>query len=218
MQVCAQFFDECMAFLQSSEEVPPKCAPIFLGPDIGLANVFKFNDETGDCDLSITELGNVCRDFFEECMSFLESSEEVPPRCEPVFLGPDVGLVNVFTFNDATQDCQLSMQELAKVCTQFFNECMAFLESSEDLEPECEDVFLGPDIGFVNVFEYSDEDDTCNLSMAELAAVCAQFFNECLSFLESDHKEPECEAVFLGPDIGFANIFTYSDQDETCGG
>ena len=123
---------------------------------------------------------------------------------------------------------------------------MAFLESSEDLEPECEDVFLGPDIGFVNVFEYSDEDDTCNLSMAELAAVCAQFFNECLSFLESDHKEvplfvldafrqcllvllvlfylcfrlsqPECEAVFLGPDIGFANIFTYSDQDETCGG
>jgi hypothetical protein len=107
MQVCAQFFDECMAFLQSSEEVPPKCAPIFLGPDIGLANVFKFNDETGDCDLSITELGNVCRDFFEECMSFLESSEEVPPRCEPVFLGPDVGLVNVFTFNDATQDCQV---------------------------------------------------------------------------------------------------------------
>jgi hypothetical protein len=37
----------------------------------------------------------------------------------------------------------------------------------------CEAVFLGPDIGFVNVMEYHDSDGTCTLSMAELATVCS---------------------------------------------
>ena len=37
----------------------------------------------------------------------------------------------------------------------------------------CEAVFLGPDIGFVNIMEYHDSDGTCTISIAELAAVCS---------------------------------------------
>ena len=38
---------------------------------------------------------------------------------------------------------------------------------------QCEAVFLGPDIGYVDVMEYHDEDGTCTISMIELAAVCS---------------------------------------------
>ena len=44
----------------------------------------------------------------------------MPPRCDSIFLGPDIGLVNVFTFVDETQDCTLSMMELAAVCSDHF--------------------------------------------------------------------------------------------------
>ena len=45
--------------------------------------------------------------------------------------------------------------------------------------------YLGPDIGFANVMAYNDADGSCELSMVELASICQQFFNECMSFLES---------------------------------
>ena len=56
-----------------------RCDAIFLGPDIGLVNVFEYNDEDNSCKLSLTELAEVCKQFFDECISFLESSEEVLP-------------------------------------------------------------------------------------------------------------------------------------------
>ena len=71
---------------------------------------------------------------------------------------------------------------------------ISFLESSEpppepEPEPEpvagCEPVFLGPDMGFVNIMQFHDEDGTCTLSMAELATLCSDHFDECLSFLNS---------------------------------
>eukprot|EP01050_Picozoa_sp_SAG11_P041093 SAG11_NODE_18230_length_496_cov_3.259446_1_plen_139_part_10 len=134
-----------------------------LGPDIGFVNVFEYHDDDGTCQLSMEELATVCADFYLECINFLASSEETAPECDPVFLGPDIGLVSVFEFHDDDGTCQLSMQELANVCSDFFQECMSFLESSEQ-EPQCEQVFLGPDIGFVSVFEYHDDDGTCQLS------------------------------------------------------
>ena len=74
---------------------------------------------------------------------------------------------------------------------------ISFLESSEpppepepEPEPEpaagrCEPVFLGPDMGYVNIMQFHDEDGTCTLSMAELATLCSDHFDECLSFLNS---------------------------------
>ena len=71
---------------------------------------------------------------------------------------------------------------------------ISFLETSEpppepEPEPEpvagCEPVFLGPDMGYVNIMQFHDEDGTCTLSMAELATLCSDHFDECLSFLNS---------------------------------
>ena len=47
-------------------------------------------------------------------------------------------------------------------------------------EPEpvagCEPVFLGPDMGYVNIMQFHDEDGTCTLSMAELATLCTLLY------------------------------------------
>ena len=57
------------------------------------------------------------------------------------------------------------------------------LESSEPTTPQCESVFLGDQMGFVNIMVYNDADGTCELSMAELAAVCSgAMFQTCLDF------------------------------------
>ena len=40
-------------------------------------------------------------------------------------------------------------------------------------------------MGFVNIMQFHDEDGTCTLSMAELATLCSDHFDECLSFLNS---------------------------------
>jgi hypothetical protein len=194
--VCTTFFQECLDFLASSET--PSCPPVFLGTDIGYANIMDYHDDDGSCTLSMTELAAVCTgDLLQACLDFLESSEPETPQCEQVFLGPDLGFQSVFEYHDDDGTCQLSMTELATVCVQFFQECMAFLASSEDEPspepepdqvvqlPQCEQVFLGPDLGFQSVFEYNDNDGTCHLSITELAAVCQQFFSECMSFLES---------------------------------
>ena len=86
--------------------------------------------------------------------------------------------------------------------------------------PQCEQVFLGDDIGYANIFEYHEEvgwrrprgtngpDDagqpgesydtpaaTCQISMSELAAVCTgDRLASCLAFLEA---EPQCDPVCM---------------------
>jgi hypothetical protein len=213
--VCAQFYTECLQFLSSGAE-PPQCDSVFLGPDIGFANVFHYNDADGTCELSIAELGKVCSgEHYTSCMEFLASSEEAP-KCDDVFLGPDIGFANVFSYNDVSGDCQLSMVELAAVCSgAHYQQCLDFIQSSE-IPPECDPIFLGPDIGFANVFTYNDADGTCDLSMAELATICASHFEECMAFLDSSETEPTCQQVFLGPDIGWQNVFHYNDEDGNC--
>ena len=171
---------------------------VFLGDAVGFVNIMAYNDADGSCQLSMSELQAVCSgEMFQTCMDFLASSED-EPQCEAVFLGPDLGFVNVMAYNDADGSCEISMTELLAVCSgAMFQTCLDFLESSEE-EPQCEGVFLGPDLGFVNVMAYNDADGTCELSMAELATVCQQFLAECLAFLESSEPsaQPQCEPVF----------------------
>ena len=175
----------CLDFLESSEPgSQPECEPVFLGPDLGLVNIMRYNDVDGSCELSMQELAAVCSGaMFQTCIDFLASSEP-PPQCDPVYLGPELGYQNLLVFHDADGSCELSIKELARVCTgAMFQTCVDFLESSEQT-PQCESVFLGPDIGFANVMAYNDVDGTCELSMAELATICQQFFAECIAFLE----------------------------------
>merc|ERR1711871_39203 len=217
MTVCSgDMLQTCLEFLESSEEPTAQCEPIFLGPDVGFVNVMVYNDADGSCEIDMAELENVCQQFLAECLAFLESSEPTTPECEQVFLGQDIGYAHVMEYNDSDGTCQISMTELAAVCQDLLEECVAFLESSEG--PQCEDVFLGPEIGYVHIMEYSDADGTCEISMEELAAVCTgDLFQTCLDFLESSESTtPQCDPVFLGPDIGFANVMLYNDVDGSC--
>jgi hypothetical protein len=222
LQVCSgDMYATCLAFLESSEEPPPApgCEPVFLGPDIGFANIMSYNDADGSCTISLQELSVVCEAHYAECIQFLNSSEPPPDsECDQVYLGPDIGFASIMSYNDADGSCSISMAELAVVCQSHFAECMAFLESSEPPPPapECDDVFLGPDIGYASIMTYNDADGSCSISMAELAAVCQTHFNECISFLESSEEPPACDPVYLGEAIGFANIMTFHDSDGSC--
>ena len=44
----------------------PMCEPVFLGADIGYANIMSFHDADQDCRISMAELAAVCRDHFAE--------------------------------------------------------------------------------------------------------------------------------------------------------
>merc|ERR1711865_818831 len=98
--------------------------------------------------------------------------------------------------------------------TKFYSKCKAKADASEKskpAKPKCDPIFLGKDVGTVNVFEYHDSDHKCHLSMSQLAKVCAKHYAECMSFLKSKNKKPPppppqkkdkkpvCEKVFLGP-------------------
>merc|ERR1711871_810390 len=146
-KVCKNHFAECMAFLKSSEKQPskaPKCDKVFLGKDIGYAKVMEFHDDDGSCHLSMSELANVCKSYFTQCLAFLQSSQNATkataakPKCDSIFLGPDIGFVNVFQYHDSDGSCQLSMSELQKACKQFYLQCLSFLQSSQQKKkPEC---------------------------------------------------------------------------------
>eukprot|EP01050_Picozoa_sp_SAG11_P054353 SAG11_NODE_32630_length_282_cov_0.644809_1_plen_82_part_10 len=59
--------------------------------------------------------------------------------------------------------------------------------------PACDDVYLGPDIGFVSIYEYHDEDASCTLSMAEPAALCTPHVDSYTAFLDGEDPDPEPE-------------------------
>jgi hypothetical protein len=42
-----------------------------------------YHDESGDCEISLAELGKVCTgQFFQSCLAFLDSSEGMKERCD----------------------------------------------------------------------------------------------------------------------------------------
>lgn len=51
----------------------------------------------------------------------------------------------------------------------------------------CDEMFLGTDIGWVDVMEYHDADGSCAISMQELGNVCKTHYQACLSFLQNSH-------------------------------
>ena len=143
-------------------------------------------------------------DFYTRCRVIAdEVAANAPdtPSCEPIYLGADIGFANVMEFHDEDGSCTLSMSELATVCSVHYLECISFLTSGdgapepepepEDAPPGCEAAFLGPDIGYVDIFEYHDEDGSCTISMSELAAACADHFAECISFLDSSDEDSD---------------------------
>ena len=45
----------------------------------------------------------------------MEPTEQ--PQCEPVFLGDQMGFVNIMRYNDADGSCEISMEELLTLCS-----------------------------------------------------------------------------------------------------
>eukprot|EP01047_Picozoa_sp_COSAG01_P080404 COSAG01_NODE_15623_length_1318_cov_2.561116_1_plen_288_part_01 len=195
--VCTKYYAECMKFL--TQKTHPTCDPIFLGPDVGYATVFTYHDKDGSCRLNMKELQKLCKTHYQECVSFLKSSQK--PKCDPIDLGPGIGKQKVLQWYDDTANCLVNMREIKKVCKSKFQQCLAFIDKKT---PTCDAVFLGANIGFANIFEYHDSDGTCKIDINELESVCNQHYAECLSFLAS--SKPKCERVFRGPDVGWAII------------
>lgn len=194
-KVCKSHFAECMAFLQSSKQPSkqPQCQSVFLGKDVGYAKVMEYHKTDGTCHLSMSALAKVCKSYFSQCLSFLQSSQnatkKTKPKCQDVFLGPDIGFVNVFEYHDADGTCKLSLKELQSACKQFYLQCLSFLQSSNKKKPKCEDLYLGPNIGFSHVLKYDQKDGKCHVDMTMLSTVCRLHYSECISFLNSNRAE-----------------------------
>ena len=133
--------------------------------------------------------------FYDACVEYqAANAPPAPPSCEPFFLGPDLGDQDVSSYDDEDGQCHLNMAKLATVCGSQYGECLRSIESNAPAaEPDdgqsCESVYLGPDIGFVNVMDQG-ADGSCSISMAALASICVDFYTECISFLDSSAASP----------------------------
>ena len=113
--MCEAHFAACLSFLQSGSNAPV-CESIYLGPDVGWRDVSVWDDTTGDCQVDMPRVQAACEVFFEQCLVFLEAAG---PSCEPVYLGPDIGMANIMSYNDADGTCTISMAELALPYTRY---------------------------------------------------------------------------------------------------
>ena len=57
--------------------------------------------------------------------------EAAGPSCEPVYLGPDIGMANIMSYNDADGTCTISMAELATVCNAHLTLPLATTENRQ---------------------------------------------------------------------------------------
>ena len=122
-------------------------------------------------------------------------------RCEPIYLGEEAGYQNVFAWHDGDRDCSLDMSELTDVCAEFYQECLAFLYGTlapPALDEKCDPVYMGEDIGFMDIYTYFDADENCVMNSEELTAMCAEMEELCLSFIGVDRSPDACEPVYLG--------------------
>ena len=275
--VCSNHFAECISFLESSEDAPEPepepedyCAPVYLGPDIGYANIMAYNDADGSCTISMAELAATCADFFNECISFLNGQGDASPDTgEQVFaidgwllmqgsadildLGGDaelefaallrqdlsaalgtatdyIAVTNIYAADSSEEadvrslhvSIELSAPGSVDAAQALFDELvsqqadatsalMAGVVSNTISQVEetrdvlatriCEPVFLGPDIGYVNVRSWNAETGECETSMTDLATACNAFFAECVAFLNSADAAAEASYEHLTPTV-----------------
>jgi hypothetical protein len=156
-QLCAstytEFFETCRTQLLETPNFPDyqrlysecstlahDCGAVYLGESVGTQRVFKWNDATGGCTLQMAAVESFCRDpvSLAECLEHIgEAQPEPEPEpevqtagCQQVFLGPDMGFVDVME-RDARGECTLSVTMLSVVCSgPMFQTCIDFLHSS----------------------------------------------------------------------------------------
>ena len=65
-------------------------------------------------------------------------------------------------------------------------------------------MFLGSDIGWVDVMDYHDADRSCTISMPELANVCRAHYDACIRFLDSSHTTKGARSTPRPPSCGLS--------------
>ena len=227
--VCEDYYEECLEFMNEDE-----CEPLYLGVHVGYVNVFEWSDTDGSCKLDVAELDAVCVQYRDECCQFIsdvpgtcaeavpepepEEVEQPEPErtCSPMFLGNDIGWVNVFAYSDADGDCRLNLAEMVEVCASFYEECLAFIYGQVTppaLEDACSPVYLGEDVGYVDVYSYFDNGD-CTMDADEIAAICEVYEEQCLSFIGADHDPPACDPIYLGENLGWTDVISFYDDGD----
>lgn len=161
---------------------------------------------------------------YEITCNVMESDDGLPTNCdapakwcEPIFLGEEIGWASVFLWNDADQDCALDMVELTKICSEFYEECLAYLYGTlpqPTITNKCAPIYLGEDVGFMDVYGFFDANGDCIMNEQEIAAMCAQYEDMCLSFIGIKRKPDPCAPIFLGADSGWGDIFKYYDNGD----
>jgi hypothetical protein len=182
------------------------CEPLYLGAEIGYQNVFKWHDTNQDCQLDMAELTSVCAEFYQECLAFLYGTVQAPvleQQCEPVYMGEDVGFMDIYSYYDANGDCTMDTAEITAMCAEMEEMCLSFIGITRDREA-CEPIYLGEDIGWVDVFDYYDTGD-CILQADELAAMCADMEDMCRSFISG--SDSACAPLYLGDGVGWVDVF-----------
>ena len=119
--VIAEFNIEC-SVAESSANLE------FAGQDY-LPSLF-----VGTCDIDVNECAS------DPCQNGATCSDSATRngspgqlrRCDSVWLGPHVGLVNVFTVSDIDGSCNLDIEEFVEVCAVYYDECVAFMQDTSD--------------------------------------------------------------------------------------
>ena len=186
--VCSQFYDECMSFLASpdlSPPPPPSCPDVFLGPDIGFQSVMEYHDSDHTCILDIQELGNVCSQFFEECMSFLAADTadghfvNPEPEPEPEPFVPECNDNDAASILAIGYDCAEVVVRQECVLVYQFCECACNEDNNPDdgivATTNCAvvDGFVAPIIGQLAGHDMSLDTYDSPDQLADTAAECA---------------------------------------------
>merc|ERR1712146_411356 len=159
---------ECIAFLSSDGS---NCQPVYLGEHIGWATVNIYDTATAQCTIDAQALGEVCDHYPAECTMYLSMGARETLACDPVYTGPNTGWANVFV-PDAQGQCFADQDLLIAACVSNYDECVQYLMGGTAPSEACEPLWLGDDVGFVNVFSFSQSDGGCHLDVAALEAAC----------------------------------------------
>ena len=170
---CATNFNVAGGGHRRLQQKGPSCAIPATCPSANCAATFDaFWDS---CSLSLGRTGVDLAPY----KALHASCAAMAQPCEPVYLGPDVGMQHVFVYTEP-DECELSLERVFAVCTdpRTLATCLSYVASPEPEPepepalPECQQVFLGPQVGFVDVMERGG-DGRCSLSITMLSVVCS---------------------------------------------
>jgi hypothetical protein len=189
------------------------CPAVNLGPHVGIKRVFQWSAKDSSCVIMPGELVAACgQKYYAECLAFIGNLNR---HCDPVYLGDKIGWVAVLNYDAATSSCKVNHGELAAVCKGNMRECVAFLQASHGRA--CDPMYLGPKTGWAVVHKMVA--GNCSIDDGMLKQACGGNLVECKLYTGgrgSGVKGSECQPLWLGDAVGWANVFHWSSATQAC--